>query len=537
MKSFFKQLKIVVLFVTMAALLAGCESALETPLYKQTLKQTQATQQRIAQAKMRDMRVPAATSGTVKTTDIFHQGGNPAWLNNHVTLRGNGLPLNVLMARLLPKTVIAQYQPSVNENQPIQLNYSGSIRGALDRVAAQINAAYNIEGGIVSWSGFVTKTFDISFMPGAAQYLMGGQAQVNAATSSSSSNGVATGINSQDSQYSNLQGTLSVWSDLQNSIKNMLSPSGKVMVSQATTTITVRDRPQNVQVIADYLASMNKDLSREVLLKVRVLEVNLNKSYNYGIDWNAVYNAYGSGGLSTGDLSQSVSGVAPLGANTPLGPAGAIGTAVGAVGSQLPIPGISAGILRGPFANSQLLINALSQQGEVSTVTNPQVMTLNNQVAQIEITRQTTYVASTTSTVTGVSGAAQLGVNPGVISTGFTLYVLPKIEGKNIYLQLTSDLSTLDSLGVFKESQTTGTGDDAATSTTSIELPVVSGKHFNIRSMVRSGDTLIIAGFRQLNNQTGKSSLFGISLFGGDSAAKSNVETIILITPVLAGHM
>lgn len=537
MKSFLKQLKMVVVLVVMAALLAGCESALETPLYKQTLKQTNATQQRIAELNAQNRNVPPATAGTIKTTDIFHQGSNPAWLNRHVTLRGNGLPLNVLMSRLLPSTIVAQYQPSVNQNQPIQLNYSGSIRGALDRVASQTNSAYDIEGGVVSWSGFVTKTFDISFMPGASQYLMGGQAQVSAANSGSSSNGAATGINTQDSQFSNLQGTLSVWNDLQHSIKDMLSPDGKVMVSQATTTITVRDHPQNVQVIADYLASMNKDLSREVLLKVRVLEVDLNKNYNYGIDWNAVYGAYASGGLSTGDLSQSVSGVSALGANTPLGPAGAIGTAAGAVGGMLPIPGISAGILKGPFGGSQLLINALSQQGEVSTVTNPQVMTLNNQVAQIEITRQTTYVASTTSTVTGVSGAAQLGVNPGVISTGFTLYVLPKIEGKSIYLQLTSDLSTLDSLHVFSESQTTGTGDDAATSTTSIQLPVVSGKHFNIRSMVRSGDTLIIAGFRQVNNQTGKSSLFGISLFGGDSAAKSNVETVILITPVLAGHM
>lgn len=501
--------------------LTGCESTMTPKLYTDTLNKNQAVQQEIARADMQNARVPYGNAGGVQTSDEFHLGDSPAWLYKSVTLRGSDIPLSVLMTRLLPANAIAQYDSSVDQNTLVQINYSGSVKGALDRIAAQINSAYDIEGSTLTWSAFVTKTFDISFMPGAAQYMMGGQSQVGA--NSSSSNNVAAGINTQDSQYSNLQGTLSVWSDLKDSINGMLSADGKVIVSQATTTITVRDHPQNVQVIADYLASMNKDLSRQVLLKVRVLEVDLNKSFNYGINWNLVYNAYAAAAVQTGDLSQSV-GLSALGNTAPMGPS------IGSLATSS-MSGIGTGILSGPFANTAILINALQQQGSVSTVTNPQVMTLNNQVAQIEITRQTSYVASTTSTVTGVSGTAQFSINPGVVSTGFTLYVLPKIEGNNIYLQLTSDLSTLDSL----TSQTEGSKD--AGNLTTVALPVVSGKHFNIRSMVKSGDTLIIAGFKQTKNQAAKSSMFGIALFGGSAAASDNAETVILITPVLAGNM
>jgi type IVB pilus formation R64 PilN family outer membrane protein len=497
-------------------------------LYKDTLHKNCQVEQQIHQARTENSAFSPEdrVQSHFYTSNVYHSGQSPQWLNRRVSMRTNNLPLYLLMDKLLPpNTITTQYGAGANKNSLVSLNYTGSISGALTVIAAKTNYAYDIEDNMLTWSNIVTKTFDISFMPGASEYLMGQKSgdtmlNVNSGSGSSASSGQGT-----DSQFSSLQGNLSVWKDLQNSIEEMLSPDGKVMVSQSTTTISVQDHPENVQKVSDYLASMNKDLSREVSLQVKVLEVNLDKNFNYGIDWNLVYNSgtFGGGiGVGTGNLGQSTNPVA-LGGNS-LGAGVSPRFPNGLTGTSSALPGIGAGILHGPFQNTQVLINALAQQGSVSTVTNPDVVTLNNQVAQIDISTQTGYLASTTTTVTGVESTVQTSLNPGMINTGFKLYILPKIMNHNVYLQLSSSLSTLDRITNF------------GTPGNQIQLPTVSGKHFNLRSMVPSGDTLIIAGFKQNVSTANKSTMFGSPLLGGKGADSDNIETIVLITPIIVGN-
>ena len=169
----------------------------------------------------------------------------------------------------------------------------------------------------------------------------------------------------------------------------------------------------------------------------------------------------------------------------------------------------------------------------MSNVTNPEVVTLNNQVAQIDISRQTTYLASSTNTLTAASGTAsgfsQTTLNPGVVSTGFKLYILPKILRQNIYLEVSSELSTLQSL----QTLTSGGTSISSPGSSSLQLPVVDGKHFNLRSVVPSGSTLIIAGFNSVDSVAGTNSSFGVK--SGANTDQKDVQTILLITPTILG--
>jgi type IVB pilus formation R64 PilN family outer membrane protein len=523
---FLKQLKYIYLLIISAVLFSACTTPV---MYGDTKQKNNQVQQKLQTLRSHNSGNSYGTGihNNFYAPDVYHSGQNPNWLYNHVSLRANNLPFMLLMNKLIPdNTVGIQYGVGANQNMPLSLNYTGTLRGALDQVAAKTGYAYDIEDNMITWSPFVTKTFDVSFMPGASQYLMGqkqGDTMLNV-SSTGSSNGQGS-----DSQFSSLQGNLSVWDDLKSSIQEMLSKDGKVMVSQSTTTVTVQDRPESVQKVADYLASMNKDLSKEVLLQVQVLEVDLDKNFNYGIDWNLAYKTAFSAGIQTGDLSQPFK-FSPLGGTSPSG--------ASLNGNPLGIPGISAGVVSGPFANTQILINALSQQGNVSTVTNPEVVTLNNQVAQIDISKQTSYLASLTTTSTAQVGSST-SLTPGVVNTGFKLYILPKIMNGNVYLQLSSELSTLDDISVF-QGQTGGNNNNNNNNnnvpTSQIQLPTVSGKHFNLRSMVPSGHTLIIAGFRQTQNTANASSMFGSPLLGGKGADQNNIETIVLITPTVMGN-
>ena len=66
---------------------------------------------------------------------------------------------------------------------------------------------------------------------------------------------------------------------------------------------------------------MNADLSKEVMIKVQVLDIKLSKSFNYGIDWQLAAKFIGKTDFTfNGNFSQPVS-ISPLsgGSSTPTG--------------------------------------------------------------------------------------------------------------------------------------------------------------------------------------------------------------------------
>jgi type II secretory pathway component GspD/PulD (secretin) len=129
--------------------------------------------------------------------------------------------------------------------------------------------------------------------------------------------------------------------------------------------------------------------------------------------------------------------------------------------------------------------------------------------------------------VSGIGGTPSTSLTPGIVTTGFSLYILPKIQGNDVFLQITSSLSS--DLTFSRQSSGSGTTGSQAT----IQLPKVSEKRFNQRTSVPSGSTLVLSGFKQLQNQTGETSMFGSKALGGSAAQKTSIETILLITPTI----
>jgi len=500
--------------VGLSVVLAIALTACSTPqLYHKAEGNINDTEQRIAETQMpgkfpvvqRATRAPSIDN-TFITPQVM-----PAWGQTPININARNLPLQYVVDKVLAKTgVVVDYQTSVDQARPISLTYSGTIKGALDRIAAATNYSYAIENNTLTWANFVTKTFDISFMPGVSQYQMGKGSSGSGSLQSGS--GDTFGFSDQSSQYSNLQGSLSIWNDLSQTLNGLRSNEGKVFVSQATTSVTVTDHPQNIRTIANYLKGLNKDLSRQVALDVQVLQVNLKDAYEYGINWDMV-RAFTVGGSQfgiSGGLADSIN-LEPLNGQ---GDSGFI--MKGAADSK------------GNFLNS-VLIKALSQQGKVSVITQPRTVTLNNQVAELSINTQQSYLRQVSVTQgTVATGGNTTAVTPGVVSTGFNLYILPKIQGGRVYLQVSSTLANLTNM------QERKFGDKAvAGGEFSIQLPAVDEKRFNQKTLVPSSATLVVAGFKQLHNTANKQQLFGQQALGGHGAASENSEIILLITPTI----
>lgn len=495
-------------------LLAGCT----TPLYNKYENGVNQTKGLINKDKTQYETPPPVVvkKGLYVDTMPVTVQQTPAWMKPSVSIHGSNLPLSFYVARIMSGTDInVSYGPNTKMDKTFSIDYSGSIKGALSRLAAKTGYSYQVIGKNLSWSDMVSRTFDISFMPGSTKYLVGGQG--TSTKNSSNSNAVYFGdLGNTSNEYSNIQANLSVWTDLTRTLNELKSKQGKVVVSQATTSVTVYDHPHNVAMMAKYLKGLNKTLSQEVALQVRVIEVDLNKNFNYGVDWNLLRS--GLSGLQVGikgAVSQPVS-LTPIGNNPTPAQAGFI------------LNGLS-----GNWAGTTVLINALKQQGKVSVSTQPRVITLNNQVAEIGINKLQGYLESVSNTVQGTTGATTESLTPGIVKTGFSLYILPKIKGKNVYLQISSALSRLDDIQRIQanDSATDASGNNIGAN--AIQVPTVSEKLFNQRSEVSSGDTLVIAGFKQLKNQVANTKVFNkLASQGGDH---TDVETIVLITPTILG--
>ncbi len=535
--------RILALCLSTMVFLTGCNS----PVYNQS-------EANVADVKLRENAAKAhmADLGKPNPTLIINQGlyvdktpinfaRRPPWLQNRVVLRGEQLPFSYYNRTILEggsRNILTHYQSGLNDKAMVSIDYSGSVKGALDLLAAKTGYIYSVSGNDVYWQAYVTRTFDIAFMPGSSDYLMGkasgseGGGGAAGSPAAGPGGGTVTGTidDSAGSQYSNLKGTLSIWKDLETSIKQLLSPDGKVVVSEATTTVTVRDRPTNVNLISRFINNVNNNLSRQVLVKVEILTVTLENDFNFGINWQAIEHAFGNGQYrlisNNGAPIALTSSVTQLNLN--MTQAGVFNALTNNANQPLAASGI------------QSLINALQQQGKVSLVTQPQVLCQNNQVSQIRIVDQAGYLASIQSTSlaggAGTTGSAAVTsqITPGAVVTGLTLYVLPKILGNRIYLQVNADLS--NNLGfqtIGSNGQQIVQGQSQPAGTTAIQVPNLQQKQFNQRGVIASGDTLILAGFRQTSNRVGAEQLFNSQALGGRTAAETDTETLVLITPII----
>lgn len=503
----------------LVGLLGGCA---HTP-YKTSNTQIQQTQKAIQRDIAQYQTTPPPVvmhKGFYVNTTPFSDKQQPKWLRQKITLQAKDLPLGILMTRLLAGSDIsATYQAGVSSQMPITINYTGSVAGALDRLATMTHNQYTIADGTVVWSAFVDRTFDISFMPGSSNYMVG-QTQSNQ-TQQDEDTGQQNKINHlNDMQYSNLQGQLSVWSDLRKTLNDLKSPDGRVIVSESTTSVMVHDRPDNVRAMAHYIAQLNHSLTQQVGIRVQVVEVQLDKDYNFGIDWNVIQKILKTRVSLSGDMASATNLIATNlvsdATNTALG-----GFQIGKSGDD----------------NSHLLLNALSQEGRVRVVTKPQVVTMNNQIASIRITQDTGYIQSITSSQ--FDQYQTTTITPGTVTDGFTLYILPKIQRQNVFMQISSRIANLLALQKVSnepDNDTSNSSSHSGSSTnqfSAIEVPTIASKEFNQRSVVRSGSTLIIAGYKRLADQTNSAKMFGVSALGGQGSKSQNVETLVLITPII----
>jgi type IVB pilus formation R64 PilN family outer membrane protein len=391
-------------------------------------------------------------------------------------------------------------------------NYTGSLTGFMNMVSAYYGVFWKTEASGLRFFLMDSKTYRIAALPGDTRLSSSVESASNSASGSGGGAGSAGGGGggggaTQSGTSSNSTGVgysgLSVWSALEASIKQMLGAAGKVVASPATGTITVTDTPSVLSRVTEYVNDQNKSLNRQVSVNVRVLSVELNEGENYGINWDSVYANLAS---ATNPYSIALKTAFPV--------------ATGAGNLIISAPAASAS----RWAGSSAMISALSTQGRVSELTSATLVTLNNQAAPVNVGRRVSYLASSATTQTANVGSTT-SLTPGTVQTGFSMTLVPHIiDGKEMLLQYSLDLSSL----LVLKSITSGTS--------TIQTPDVSTSNFIQRVRIQSGETLVVAGFDQ-DNLSAVADGIGSpqnTLLGQRTGATKRTMLVILIQPNLS---
>ena len=266
-------------------------------------------------------------------------------------------------------------------------------------------------------------------------------------------------------------------------VKRYLSPYGKLAVNKSKGLLFIEDTPETFTRIEPILRTLDQP-PKQVLIEARILEVQLNNGFSYGVDWKAVFDK----GKKAGTLETKGFATPPDG------------------GTQgfffsLTTPDVTA------------LLNALQQEGTLNTLATPKLLALNHKPAKIVIGGRLGFRVTTTSNQITTESVEFL-------DTGTQLRLTPHIDNQgNILMEIHPEISD----GVVTEGLPSKTTTEVTTT-----LLARDGESIFIGGLIRTREEEVIQRVPLL----GHIPILGY-LFRNTEIKRLKSEIIVIITPHL----
>lgn len=216
---------------------------------------------------------------------------------------------------------------------------------------------------------------------------------------------------------------------------SVLSTNNPVIANREGGVLSVFATQRQQERVQEFLDRVMGSARRQVLIEATVVEVELNSTYQQGINWQRLQGA-GNTGLS---LTMQ-----PGGPNTLPGGAvpGAAGAAVNAVTNSINNPGATTpGLLQIGYVNptSRLgniasAITLLESFGNVRVLSSPKLSVLNNQTAILKVVNNLVYFTIGATTTPGSLGTPTVTTytsTPNTVAVGFVMSVTPQIDDQD----------------------------------------------------------------------------------------------------------
>ncbi len=377
----------------------------------------------------------------------------------------------------------------------LDISYTGSLAGLLDTIASMSGYGWDWEEkrSRITFSAMQVRTFVVEAPVGEVAWesqvsnKSREQRTTNLGTGSSINTTVTGGDTStQTAQTNTTKARLDVWKDVEATVRGLLSKAGTAKVNPASGTITVRDSYARLEAVRAYIDEVNERLSRQIALCVRVWALEVNDASNADINLQALF--------SSPDVAISA------------------GTAAATASSLA-----SVSVLKGSLKGSSAALEAMKEWGNATQLTSASGLVTNNQPFPVQAVRRHAYLAGMTMSTSEYSQTSE--ITPGEVTTGFAMTIIPHIlPDRHVLLQYNITLSSLEDMTTIERD------------TILVQLPQVSTRSFSQRTRLKSGQTLVLAGFEQDTEQAAGS--LGILSAGKGSDAS---KTLLVITIELEG--
>ena len=412
----------------------------------------------------------------------------------------------------------------------------------LDNILKERNLDYELKKNLLKIRYLTTKTFKIDYISTYREGKSNTDVTISTSSSSDTSNedDSGGGGGSQTAKTGTVIDTrdkFDFWKSLENDITYLLNTTLtlarpvdlKPLVSKEAGLVTVTGNSEQMLKIEKYINKLQTRLQNQVLIDVKILSVELNNEQKTGIDWNNILKSLGATyGLNS---SQSKSKSNTQSGNSGIVTSSAPTFSVNQGGSSnFFYQGANSFSISGQISLSDV-INLLKANGEVKSVSNPKILTLNNQPALISsgddlFYKIQTRVINSSNDSTNDSSSD----NVKSIFTGVLLDITPSIsDDDEIILKVNPSITQLRSPG------------DLQSDNTGREMPPdITKRQISTVIKVINGNRAIIGGLITSSNHFNekKVPLLGdIPILGNAFKATEKTtsisELVIIITPFI----
>ena len=390
------------------------------------------------------------------------------------------------------------------------VTYQGSLRSVINQLADRFGLYWKYKNNKVEIFAVETKVYELDAPIGSFDI-------ANTVSSTSDTSSDSGGSGSSSSSSSTIGGSASMkmnyrmtadspWKAAIKTIGTMLSPKGKITDNPVEGYVTISDNPNIQKEVSDYIARINNRTNQKIAVKIDVYDVETSSTSDFGMDLDAF----------VGVLSDDAT----------------IQTSASNLLNTDQLNNLSSVTFQSSSDSSHnVVLRALNTIGKATEVTGATIYTVSGQPAPIQSVQEQGYLESVSTTVYPDGGGTSTSLEPGTIVTGYSMTVTPKIQSnKQVMINLNLQLSTLISL--------TQVGSTTADDSEQIQLPKIHTKNFLENMILHSGQSLLIAGFRDdvADALTGSPTSTDMWVGGGSkSTQKVHATTVIVVTPYIIG--
>ncbi len=324
------------------------------------------------------------------------------------------------------------------------------------------------------------------------------------------------------------------WTQLQATLTSIVGggEGRSIVVDRHSGLVIVRAMPGELRDVEAYLTDAQDSLQRQVILEAKIIEVELNDSFQSGIDWALISSsrdyAIGNTSIARGAARLVVDNRGEAAINA----AGDVALASGLDVSDIPFGNLFA--IGSSTSNFASLITLLSTQGSVHVLSSPRVSTVNNQKAVIKVGSDEFFVtdisSDNTTTIAGTITSPDLTLTP--FFSGIALDVTPQISRNGeVILHIHPSISE-----VTDQVKTIVIGDEE------LKLPLAFSTVRESDSVVRalSGQVVVIGGLMKTISSDDNGGVPGLDevpivgeLFKQKRKLNRRSELVILLRPIV----